>query len=119
VLTPDTIAKRLKEMIIFVATKDSGGVLGTIACGTLSSREGHLRGMAVLPALRGTGLADQLLAHAESHLLQKGCVRISLDTTAPLQRAICFYERFGFRVSGKVQDYFGMPLFEYIKELQP
>lgn len=77
VLTPDTIAKRLKEMIIFVATNDSGGVLGTIACGILSSREGHLRGMAVLLALRGTGLADQLLAPAESHFCKRaGCASL-------------------------------------------
>ncbi len=117
VLTSSTIAKRLKEMAIFVAIDDSGSVLGTIACSIIHSSEGHLRGMAVLPSLRGTGLAAQLLARAESHFLEKNCTRISLDTTAPLKRAICFYERFGFRPSGKVQDFFGMPLFEYIKQL--
>jgi GNAT superfamily N-acetyltransferase len=119
VLTPGTIAKRFEEMTIFVAVDESGRVLGTIACGIIDPAVGHLRGMAVLPALRGTGLAAQLLGRAESHFLEKNCTRISLDTTAPLKSAIRFYERSGFRPSGKVRDFFGMPLFEYVKLLPP
>ena len=37
----------------------------------------------------------------------------SLDTTEPLERAMRFYERNGFRRSGVVRDFFGMPLIEY------
>ena len=37
--------------------------------------------------------------------------------SAPLQRAIRFYERNGYRPSGRVADFFGMPLFEYVKPL--
>jgi len=117
VLTPVTIAHRLAEMTVLVATNDSGHVFGTIACSIVDSCEGHLRGMAVLPSLQGTGVASRLLAGAESYFLEKNCTRISLDTTAPLQRAIRFYERAGFRPSGRVQDFFGMPLFEYTKPL--
>jgi len=117
VLTSDSVAKRLKEMVIFVATDNFGRVLGTIACSIINSSDGHLRGMAVLPAFRGAGLAAQLLARAESHFAEKNCTRVTLDTTGPLQRAIRFYERFGFHLSGKTQDFFGMALFEYVKPL--
>ena len=34
----------------------------------------------------------RLLTHAEAHFRQRNCKRISLDTTAPLTRAIRFYE---------------------------
>jgi GNAT superfamily N-acetyltransferase len=117
VLTPATIARRFSEMAVFVAIGDVDGVLGTIACSPVDSGEGHLRGMAVLPSLQGTGVAAQLLGRAESYFQEKNCTRISLDTTAPLQRAIRFYERAGYRPSGRVQDFFGMPLFEYVKPL--
>ena len=117
VLAPATLARRLKEMVIFVAADDSGRILGTIACSIVGSGEGHLRGMAVLPSLQGAGVAARLLEYAESYFLENNCTRISLDTTAPLQRAIRFYERSGFQPSGKVQDFFGMPLFEYAKTL--
>jgi len=34
-----------------------------------------------------------------------------------LKRAIRFYERSGFSTSGKVRDFFGMPLYEYFKAI--
>jgi len=117
VLSPETVERRMKEMTIFVALDGTGLVAGTIACQAAGS-EGHLRGMAVLPQLRGGGLAQQLLEQAERYVRQQGCTRITLDTTEPLKRAIRFYERNGFRPSGKVQDFFGMRLIEYEKAIE-
>jgi ribosomal protein S18 acetylase RimI-like enzyme len=103
---------------------DAGAILdclrcafGTVAWQVAGPAEGHLRGVAVLPAHAGTGVAEQLLTAAERALRERGCVRISLDTTEPLRRAIRFYGRHGFRRSGRVSDFFGMPLVEYVKEL--
>jgi hypothetical protein len=48
-----------------------------------------------------------------------GCSFATLDTTAPLARAIRFYERNGYVRSGVIADFFGMALFEYRKQLQP
>jgi GNAT superfamily N-acetyltransferase len=117
VLTAETIAVRLQEMTVFVATETSGEIVGTIACSMVDTEEGHIRGMAVVPASQGTGVATRLLMQAESHFRGSNCKRISLDTTALLERAIRLYQRFGFSPSGKIQDFFGMPLFEYTKTL--
>jgi len=117
VLTTETIAKRLQEMTMFVAIEKSGEIVGTIACSVVGPQEGHIRGMAVLPASQGTGVAARLLLCAESHFRETNCKRITLDTTAPLRRAIRLYERFGFCPSGKIQDFFGMPLIEYVKSI--
>jgi N-acetylglutamate synthase-like GNAT family acetyltransferase len=117
ILTPETLQRRFQEMTVFVATEESGEIVGTIACSVVNPEEGHIRGMAVLPASQGRGVAAQLLTHAESHFREKSCRRIGLDTTTPLQRAIRFYERCGFVPSGKLQDFFGMPLYEYVKAL--
>jgi GNAT superfamily N-acetyltransferase len=72
----------------------------------------------VLPSLRGGGIAEQLLSRAESELRLRQCKRITLDTTGPLQRAMRFYEKCGYRRSGKIADFFGMPLIEYEKVLR-
>lgn len=117
VLTRDTIERRMREMAIFVALDVDGKVAGTIACQT-SEGEGHLRGMAVLPTLRGTGLAQELLDQAERWVEEQACMRITLDTTEPLERAMRFYKRNGFQPSGKVQDFFGMRLIEYEKAIR-
>lgn len=117
VLTPETLAQRLSTMSIFVAKDAGNNIIGTIGCNRVSPVEGHIRGMAVRDAWQGCGVAQKLLQTAESELQSLGCRHITLDTTAPLQRAISFYQRNGYRPSGKVGDFFGMPLYEYVKEL--
>ena len=110
-LTPESLQKRLDVMSIFVAISAAGEIVGTIACHTVSPDEGHLRGMAVRPEWQGTGLAAALLHAAETEL------RITLDTTDPLRRAVRFYEKRGFIKSGRESDLFGMRLYEYVKPL--
>jgi GNAT superfamily N-acetyltransferase len=73
--------------------------------------------MAVLPHWQGTGVAEELLQAAEAELSGNGCMRVTLDTTEPLTRAIRFYEMHGFAASGRVTDFFGMRLYEYSKAL--
>lgn len=118
VLTADTIRTRMSVMTIFVAVNVDSEIVGTVACGVVTPEEGHLRGMAVRPVWHGQGIAQQLLDVAESELRRCNCRRVTLDTTEPLKRAIRFYEKNGFRSTGKIADFFGMPLFEYEKSLQ-
>jgi len=108
--------ERMAYMAIYAAIASGGEIVGTIASAT-EGNEAHLRGMAVLPVWHGRGIAEQLLRAAENDLLAAGCVRITLDTTVPLQRAISFYQRNGFVASGRVTDFFGMDLYEYVKVL--
>jgi len=116
VATPAMLRDRMRHMAVYVAVTRNAEVVGTIALG-IQGEEGHLRGMAVCPACQGSGIAQRLLGAVESDLLAAGCMRVTLDTTAPLQRAIRFYKRNGFIHSGRVTDFFGMPLYEYVKQL--
>ena len=111
-----TIGARLETMTLFVGIHN-GEVVGTIGCQMVDATEGHLRGMAVRPELQGTHLAPELLAAVEAELSRRGCRRVTLDTTEPLQRAARFYEKQGYQRTGRVTDFFGMPLFEYAKRL--
>src|SRR5262245_19908296 len=119
VMTKESAEPRFREMTVLVALDEHSSVVGTIAYQVAASSEGHLRGMAVLPAFQGYGVAERLLAAAETALAADGCSRVTLDTTEPLQRAIRFYRRHGYHPSGRVQDFYGMPLFEYQKLLNP
>ena len=112
----DDILRRLTGMHVLVAVTGDQ-VAGTIA-GALSHRgEGHLRGMAVLPEWQGSGIASQLLVAIEDYLRGQGCCRVTLDTTLPLQQAIRFYQSHGYRPSGVTGNFFGMPIYEYAKDL--
>lgn len=118
VLTAETLEARCREMSIFVAVGLGGEIVGTVACSGANADEGHIRGMAVLPAWHGAGIAQRLLDAAQDELRASRCRRVTLDTTKPLERAIAFYKRNGFRATGSVTDFFGMPLYEYEKALQ-
>ena len=117
VMSPSSIGQRLNDMSVFVAVTEKGDIVGTIGCQPVGDGEGH-RGMAVHPAFAGTGLARSLLEAVEAELGQCGCTCVTLDTTRPLERAIRFYVRNGFQLTGVVRDFFGMPLFEYAKDLR-
>lgn len=115
VLSPQTIEARLREMQLYVAVSSSGEIIGTIG-GSANGAEGHIRGMAVRQAWQGCGAAAALLQAIEEDLWQRRCRFITLDTTAPLRRAIRFYEKHGYRATGKVASFFGMELFEFEKQ---
>lgn len=85
VLTPETIHNRLASMSVLVAVATDGRIVGTLSQQVVGHDEGHLRGMAVLPAYMGPGVAEQLLFTAERELRDRLCSRISLDTTEPLR----------------------------------
>jgi ribosomal protein S18 acetylase RimI-like enzyme len=104
------------HMTVYVGVAGTREIVGTVAC-AVGGIEGHVRGMAVHPAWQGHGIADQLLDTVESELFAAGCRRVTLDTTEPLQRAARFYRRHSFVPSGRVTDFFGMPLYEYVKAL--
>lgn len=117
VLDTEALERRMESMYVLVAVTLSWQIVGTIAYQIVNAEEGHIRGMAVLPTAHGSGVALQLLDAVEARLREKQCSRITLDTTAALIRAIHFYERNGFRRSGRVTAFFGMPLMEYVKTL--
>ena len=114
VLDEASLADRLQRMHVLVASS-AGEIAGTVTA-SLAEAQGHLRGMAVLPECRGKGLAAALLTAIERWLKDHGCNRVTLNTTLPLQAAIKFYEKNGYRRSGRISDFFGMPLVEYVKE---
>jgi N-acetylglutamate synthase-like GNAT family acetyltransferase len=105
VLTPDTVKKRLQDMVVLVALLNNGDVIGTISCKVVNEDEGHLRGMAVRPEWHGSPVAAELLARAEEEFRKAGCSAITLDTTEPLTRAMRFYEKQGFGLRGELPNF--------------
>lgn len=118
VLTLETAEQRIRTMHVLVAVEVPTGVIGTISWARESNASGHLRGMAVVPERQGTGVAQALLERALDDLRASGARHVTLDTTRPLTRAMRFYERNGFHPTGRVADFFGMPLLEFTRELQ-
>ena len=117
ILSPETLRQRANDMTLLVAADASGRVVGTVAYKIMEGIRGHIRGMAVRPECHGSGVARTLLDAVVSDLRALGCQVVTLNTTQPLQRAMRFYENYGFRPTGDKRSFFGMDLFLYRKAL--
>jgi len=116
VLTPKTLADRLQQSLVFVAVTPTGHVVGTVS--VLVARDGgHMSGLAVRPERQGHGIAQQLLTTIFAALRGLGCTRVRLETTAPLSRAIRFYEAQGFAPTGRIRIFHDMALSEFARQL--
>ncbi|MEJ2693082.1 MAG: arsenic resistance N-acetyltransferase ArsN2 [Candidatus Thiodiazotropha sp.] len=75
----------------FFGLWDGGGLVAVVGLELLGS-EGLLRSLAVRPALRNRGIAQALVAHAESFSIEQGVERLFLLTTT----AEGFFRRLGY-----------------------
>jgi GNAT superfamily N-acetyltransferase len=108
--------QRMNEGPVWIATSNEVA-LGTVAAVDRGDYL-YIRGMAVLPEARGTGVGARLLRVVEEFAIAQGHKRLTLSTTPFLEQAIRLYERSGFRRSaGGPHDIFGTPLFTMMKDL--
>ena len=118
VVSAEDVARRMTEGPVWV------GLCGETIAGTASAviKEEcglYVRGVAVVPHLRGKGIAAALLRKVESFARTAQCQRMYLTTTPFLNGAIRLYERWGFmRVPEGDEDLFGTPLFTMAKNIK-
>ena len=56
----------------------------------------NIHDIAVLPAYRGRGVGQALLAAAEAHARERGCCKLTLEVLTGNRVALRSYQRFGF-----------------------
>lgn len=115
--TAERVEARMREGPVWVATKE-GAIVGTVA-GVSRGLDFYIRGMAVLPQVRGLRIGELLLQVVEAAATERGHRRLILSTTPFLDRAIRLYERLGFERSEEgPTDLFGTPLFTMTRLLE-
>ena len=114
----EQIQSRMNEGPIWVALHN-GLIIGTVSVVSHGSAL-YIRGMAVLPSLRGSGIGRLLLNQVKNFASSHNHTQLFLSTTPFLDRAIRLYEQMGFRRSEKgPHDLFGTPLFTMVKDIAP
>jgi GNAT superfamily N-acetyltransferase len=115
-VTADEVLVRLGGGPVWVAFWEDS-LCGTVAAVARGAAL-YVRGMAVLPSVRGKGVGEALLRTAEAFAMEHGHTTLLLTTTPFLDSAIRLYERSGFsRTAGGETDLFGTPLFTMEKRL--
>jgi len=109
-LGAEQVLARMRQGPVWVALRE-GVLLGTVAA-VVKGDAVYIRGMAVIPAGRGSGAGARLLQQVEDWTASQGYRRLLLSTTPFLSSAIRLYERFGFRRTDEgLHHLFGTPLF--------
>jgi GNAT superfamily N-acetyltransferase len=115
-ITTEEVLGRMSEGPVWLAVREDS-LLGTVAA-VARGPVLYVRGMAVLPSMRGRGIGEALLKAVEAFAMEHGHTTLLLTTTPFLDSAIRLYERSGFsRTAGGETDLFGTPLFSMEKKL--
>jgi ribosomal-protein-alanine N-acetyltransferase len=68
--------------------------------------EGHLLGIAVVPALWGGGLGTKLLLAVMAEMRAEGCLRCLLEVRRSNAAGQALYQRVGFKLDGVRRNYY-------------
>lgn len=112
VLRPNTLRERLEAMSVVVRSIPGSKLSARSPRAWSVSRKGIFGGWRCCPRCAVPELPRELLRRTEAELARFRCARVTLDTTEPLPRAVRFYEKHGYRRSGKTKDFFGMLLID-------
>ncbi|WP_219413485.1 GNAT family N-acetyltransferase [Pseudonocardia nigra] len=104
----------LADSAAFIA--EDGAVLGVTRC---TAAAGRVDSLYVHPRAQGTGLGVRLLATCTEHLREAGARTATLWVFAPNAPARAFYERQGWRPTGRerVEPEYGVPEIELERSL--
>ena len=81
---------------------------------------GRLYSLAISDGARGQGLGQHLLAQAEQHALERECAYLRLEVRPDNAPAIRLYERNGYRLFDRIDDYYEdhAPALRYEKRIR-
>lgn len=68
---------------------------------------GYVQTLEVLPEVRGQGVGGELLRRLENSAAEAGAAGVWLHVNAANATAIHVYEKSGYRISGREEDYYG------------
>jgi len=107
-LSEEAWREMTRTAAIFIATA-GGTAVGVVAGLSRSHQERSLGAMWVAPAWRGRGVASMLAGAVITWARSQGARRLGLWVPADGARACRFYEKQGFRATGRSRQFPGRP----------
>jgi ribosomal protein S18 acetylase RimI-like enzyme len=93
---------------LYVLCGDNGAPNGTTLVLPVAERIVQLKSVAVVPALQGRGLGQQMLRLVLEQLEAEGVRRVLVGTASCSVGQLAFYQKLGFRLSTIERDYFSV-----------
>ena len=117
VLSPEKIKDRiLQEKYDVFITLLNNKIVGTVSLSTKNQNILYIRSMAVHPDVQRHGIGRFIMDNINKITQKMNIKKIVLETSSPLKPAFNFYEKQGFKKTGVSRDFYGVDIFEMIKE---
>ena len=108
-----SLAKALQQAVIATVAEDETGILG-YQISTSSHIGGHLARLAVLPAFQGRKIGYALVNDVLRQFIQRGTLRVTVNTQGDNQVSLNLYDKMGFLRTGEAY-----PVYEYLRTQDP
>ncbi len=96
------IAKKIAvERDLFLVAEVEYAVVGT-AMGGYDGHRGWIYAVVVSPEFRRQGIATALIRRLETHLAERGCLKVNLQVRSSNSEVVLFYEKLGFCVEERI-----------------
>jgi ribosomal protein S18 acetylase RimI-like enzyme len=119
ILSPEKIKDRLlKEKYEVFITLLNSQIVGTVSISIKNQNILYIRSMAVHPDFQREGIGGFIMDNIFDITEKKGIKKIILETSKPLKNAFNFYEKHGFKKTGVFRDFYGVTIFEMIREYE-
>lgn len=102
----------------FIVAVCDGKVVGYSISAMERRGKGHILSIAVSPDFRRRGIGTALLAETIRRLRRRGADRIVLEVRTSNEAAIGLYEKAGFKITGRLENYYGDGEDAYLMELE-
>ena len=116
VLSVEKIKDRIikNEYDVYVV-KAGSNIVGTVSLKILDFSSLYIRSMAVLPDMQRSGIGRFILENINYIARDSKIEKLVLESSRPLQNALNFYEKYGFKKTGVTRDFYGVQVYEMIK----
>jgi len=104
-----------KEILAAICNNE---IVGTATIKMEDENNIYIQSMAVKPKYQGKGIGMKILKEIDKIARKKEYKTMSLECFYPLKKAISLYKKCGFKRTGKTRDYYGVKIFEMLKEVR-
>lgn len=89
------------KQVVLVKEMETGSYTSTFQMYVNEEKSLYVRKIATSPKVEGKGIGRKNMQYMENYAKEHGCPKVCLDVYKKSSRAVSFYKKFGFKITGE------------------